>query len=752
MPHGTEKGRALQVRSIIIRASITLAVLAVFLLHVSGVVNIRLVAQLENLAYDARVRLTMQSDDPSQVVVVDIDERSISAEGQWPWSRDRLAVLIDQLFDAYDVRAAGFDIAFPEADRNTGAELLQELAEGELAMDPQYQDAYARLQPRLDTDARFAESFRDRNVILGYVFRPFAFDGTDNELGALPPPLFSKTDISPDLDFLKAEGYSANVPVLQQHAASGGFFDNPVVDSDGVFRRVPALQQYNGNVYTSLAIELVRAARDWERLEFAWAADADVRDNIHLEHLRIGELRIPVDEDVALYVPYRGPSFTIPYVSAIDVLRGTADASLLHDRVVLIGTSAPGLLDARVTPVSEYFVGVEVHANIVDGILGQRLKYRPSWMLGAHVELLVLLAVLLTFILARYPVVPATLLTLALAGLLVAGNLLAWQRAGFIVPLASPLLFVALVFVLHTVYGLLVESRGKRYLSQMFGQYVPPELVEEMDRDQQDISLDGESREMSVLFSDVRGFTSVSEGLDPKQLTQLMNEFLTPLTRNIHENRGTIDKYMGDAVMAFWGAPLPDDEHAAHAVAAALDMVAAMHRLGPVFRARGWPELRIGVGVNSGVMNVGNMGSEFRMAYTVMGDAVNLGSRLEGLTKAYGVEIIVSESTRDAAPEFAYLELDRVRVKGKTEAVSIFEPLGRRDALPKESGQLRARHKQALMLYRQQQWDAAEREFFSLSQSGSDRLLYRIYLDRIAHFRQHPPATDWDGVFTFSSK
>ncbi|HEX6929710.1 MAG TPA: CHASE2 domain-containing protein, partial [Gammaproteobacteria bacterium] len=500
----------MQGRSVIIRAGITLALLMVFVVHVAGIGNIRLVSQLENFAYDARVRLTMPGAGDSQVVILDIDERSISAEGQWPWPRDRLAATLDQLFDRYHARAVGFDMAFPEADRNVGAELLRELAEGELATDEAYRQAYARLLPELQTDERFARSFQDRKVVLGYVFRPFAFEDADNALGALPSPLFRADDVSPALVFLKPEGYTANVPVLQQYAASGGFFDNPVVDSDGVFRRVPALQQYKGDVYASLGVELARAALGWEKLEFVWASGAEVRDNNHLERLQIGNLEIPVDGDLALYVPYRGPSFTIPYVSAVDVLRGTADAKLLRDKVVLVGTSAPGLLDARVTPVSENFVGVEVHANIVDGILNQRIKYHPPYMMGAHILLLVLLAVLTTFILARFPVVPAMLGTLLLAALLVAGNLLLWQNADFIVPLASPLLFMALVFVLQTVYGLLIESRGKRYLSQMFGQYVPPELVEEMDRDRQEISLEGESRDMSVLFSDVRGFTSVS--------------------------------------------------------------------------------------------------------------------------------------------------------------------------------------------------------------------------------------------------
>lgn len=727
-------------------------VLLGFLMHVSGVIDVRLVSQLENIAYDARVRLTMPGADDTQVVIVDIDERSIGVEGHWPWPRDRLAVLTEQLFEQYEVRTVGFDINFPEEDRNVGADVLRRLAAGALSANEEFLRVMDEVEAELKTDERFAAALRERNAVLGYVFREFAAQEGGNEIGALPSSMYDRGDVESGVSFVKAAGYTGNVPVLQQAARSAGFFDNPVVDRDGVFRRVPALQQYNDGIYSSLAIEISRAALGWPQLDFVFARDANVRNNISLEWLRLGERRIPVDQDLAVYVPYRGPAFTIPYISATDVLSGAADAAMLRDKVVLIGTSAPGLLDMRVTPVGERFVGVEVHANIVDGILSERIKYRPAYMRGAHISLLVLLAIALTWLLARYSVVPATIATLVVVAVIVIGNLVLWTEADFIVPLASPLLFIAVVFLLQILYGLLIESRGKRHLTQMFGQYVPPELVEEMDQNQQDVSLEGESREMTVLFSDVRGFTNLSEGLDPKQLTQLMNEFLTPLTRAIHEQRGTIDKYMGDAVMAFWGAPLEDDEHASHSVAAALDIVAVMERLGPEFRAKGWPELRVGIGLNTGIMNVGNMGSEFRMAYTVMGDAVNLGSRLEGLTKAYGVNIIVSEYTRHAAPEFAYLELDRVRVKGKAEPVAIYEPLGRRDALPKEAKQLRARHKQALMLYRDQQWDAAEREFFTLSQAEPSRSLYRIYLERIAHFRRQPPGAGWDGVFTFSTK
>lgn len=265
-------------------------------------------------------------------------------------------------------------------------------------------------------------------------------------------------------------------------------------------------------------------------------------------------------------------------------------------------------------------------------------------------------------------------------------------------------------------------------------------------------SLEGENREMTVLFSDVRGFTTISEGMDPKQLTQLMNALLTPLTRVIHKNRGTIDKYMGDAIMSFWGAPLSDSEHARHALYAAIEMMDELKVMQAEFRERGWPEVNIGIGLNTGDMNVGNMGSEFRMAYTVLGDAVNLGSRLEGLTKEYGVNIIVSESTRAAIPEFVFRELDLVKVKGKNEPVAIFEPVGHKNDIDKSVTKELSAYKRALMNFRAQAWDKAELDFFNLNRASPDRYLYQVYLNRVAFYRSEPPPPDWDGVFVHTSK
>ncbi|MCG8435124.1 MAG: adenylate/guanylate cyclase domain-containing protein [Gammaproteobacteria bacterium] len=730
-----------------------MTIFLVFVLHIRGFFHIGLIEQLENLSYDMRINLTMPNTVDDRIVIVDIDEKSIGIEGQWPWSRDRLAQMVDNLFDVYDAKVVGFDIAFPEPDANSGLGLLNDLITSPLGGDEESRVYLESLRPSLETDRLFGESMRGRNVVLGYVFHELASDDDVNELGALPAASIRREQNDTSIRFRKALGYTGNVPALANSARAAGFFDNPTVGSDGVYRRVPVLQEYDGDLYESLALALVRAATNRPDIQFTFFSGArSKRDNLDLEWLRIADLNIPVDEDIALLVPYRGRQLSFPYVPAATVIAGDEPIPALTNAIVLVGTSAPGLFDLRVTPVAERYFGVEVHANIVSGILDQRVKHHPEYVRGIHATILFLIAALLTWVLSRASVILGTVTAIGIAVVIFFANLALWEHGNFVIPLASPLLFILILFITHMIYGFFIESRGKRQLSQLFGQYVPPELVEEMDTNPEDFSMDGESRDMTVLFSDVRGFTSISESLEPKELTAFMNEFLTPITRIIHENRGTIDKYMGDAVMAFWGAPLNDPDHAKHAVLAAMGMLDALDKLKLDFKKRGWPEINVGIGINTGMMSVGNMGSEFRMAYTVMGDAVNLGSRLEGLTKQYGVRIIASEYTREVVPEVQFLELDRVRVKGKEQPVAIYEPLGLRASLDKSVKGFTARHKQALMLYRKQDWDNAEREFFSLQQAQTDRLLYKMYLERVAYFRKNPPGESWDGVFTHTTK
>jgi adenylate cyclase len=346
----------------------------------------------------------------------------------------------------------------------------------------------------------------------------------------------------------------------------------------------------------------------------------------------------------------------------------------------------------------------------------------------------------------------ATLAVLGALALAVALNLAVWTHADTALPLASGVLMIIALFALNMSYGYFVETRSKRQFTELFGQYVPPELVDEMARDPAKYNMEGKNEVLTVLFTDVRGFTSIAEGLDPRALAAFLNEFLTAMSLVIRTHRGTLDKYMGDAIMAFWGAPVADPEHARHALEAALAMHAELARLNPTFRARGWPEIRIGVGLNTGPMSVGDMGSKLRKAYTVMGDAVNLASRLEGLTKAYGAGIIVGQATRDAVPGFVFRELDRVRVKGKDAPVAIFEPVGPEKALAKERLEELKLWGQALKAYRARNWDQAELILFNLHRLYPGAPLYSLYAERAARYRRESPGAGWDGVTAFETK
>ena len=730
----------------IIRYALSLLLTLAFLLHVGEVINIPILSSLENQAYDARLKITLPKKVDKQVVIVDIDEKSLGEIGQWPWNRNILAKINDVLFDHYEIKAIGYDIVFAEEDIDEGAKLLDEMANGSLRDDPQFIDEYHRVMSSLQHDQRFSESLEDRKTVMGFVM------DTDSIKGGLPKPItrLDKKTLK-KLAINKTEGYTANLKLLQQSAFSGGFFNNPLLDDDGVFRRVPLLQTYKNELHESLALALTRAATGSPTIEMVVETNEDSGD-LFLEWVTIGEIAIPVDHESGLLVPYIGKQKSFEYISAIDVLNKKVDKNTLSGKITLFGTSAPGLLDLRTIPLEAAYPGVEIHANIIQGILDGRILHAPGYTKGYEFIVISLIGILLTFSLPMLSALYSSLVILGSIVLLIASNFYAWTNAQLVLPIAAPVLLVILLFALQMTYGFFVESRGKRQLAHLFGQYVPPELVDEMSMNMKDINLDGEMREMSVLFSDVRGFTTISESLEPKELTDYINAFLTPITKVIHDDRGTIDKYMGDAVMAFWGAPLEDDQHALHALTAAIGIVERMKSLRVEFSKKQWPEIYVGVGVNTGVMNVGNKGSEFRVDYTVLGDAVNLGSRLEGLTKVYDVDIITSEFTRHSVPEFEYRELDRVRVKGKDKPVTIYEPLGLLESIDKSERKLLKQFHIGIKQYRAQNWDAAEREIFGLSQLEPDRKIYKIYLDRIMHYRENPPSADWDGSFTHTSK
>ena len=736
----------------ILRYGLGIAMISLIVFHVTGHFPIPLLTTLDNQIYDLRLRLTLPENVDKKVVIIDIDEKSLGDIGQWPWDRKTMAKIVDNLFDTYKINVLGFDIVFAEKDEDPSDKFLIDMAKGPLANNTDFQQIYTKAKPSLQRDESFAKALANRNTVMGIIFYG---DDTIPYKGTLPDglPQFSK-EIIDTFEFNHANSYIANLDILQKNARTAGFFDTPItlLDNDGVFRKVPLLQEYNGKIYQSLALAATRASLKNNEIKISYAELDDQGVEKSLEWIYIGDIAIPVDEHSSVLVPYIGKHHSFDYISAVDILNKKAPENLLKNKIALFGTSAAGLLDLRTTPLEKSYPGVEVHANIIQGILDQTIKHRPEYLLGFEILMLLVFGTVLTFLLpALSPLWGSLAMSLSIT-IIIAIDYFAWNSWHMVIPIASSLTLITLLYILNMTYGFFVESRGKRQLTHLFGQYVPPELVDEMSKNLSEINLDGEIRNMSVLFTDVRGFTTISENMEPKELTTFINAFLTPLTHVIHHNRGTIDKYMGDAIMAFWGAPLEDQQHARHALTAGLEMLVAIKKLNAKFQEQGKPDIRIGVGVNTGEMNVGNKGSEFRVDYTVLGDAVNLGSRLEGLTKIYGVDILTSEATRYEVPEFEYRELDLVKVKGKDKPVTIYEPIDLVENIGQQERQTIKQFHHAIKLYRSQSWDGAEQAIFALSQQDPDRKIYQIYLDRIAYFRNHSPGDDWDGVFTHTNK
>lgn len=727
------------------------ALLLALLGHSAGFYHVPLITRLDDIIYDAKVVLSMPQKMDDRVVILDIDEKSLAELGRWPWSRDKLAALVNNLFDRYHAAVLGFDVVFAERDDSSGLMHLEALAGKQLKDSAAFQSALQELRPQLDYDARFAAALKGRPAVLGY----FMSTEDKNALGALPMPVFPAGTFSGRrINFRSFTGYGGNLEPLQKSAASAGFF-NMVPDYDGATRRVPMLVEYQGGYYESLSLAMVRqylgnpkvvpgfpsASKNYQAMEW-----------IDLPTPR-GTLRIPVDENVSSLVPFRGYQGSFHYIPAADVIAGRAKIEDLQHKFVILGTTAAGLKDHRVTPVGNVYPGVEVHANLIAGMLDGGIKYRPSYVLGADVVMMLLAGGVMVFLLPLLSASRTAIASLIVLLFLLTVNFAFWQAGNLVLPLANSLILVFLLYAVNMSWGYFVESRSKRQFTELFGQYVPPELVDEMARNPEGYSMDGRKAELTVLFSDIRGFTTISEGLEPDQLATLMNLYLGAMTEVVRDNRGTLDKYIGDAIMAFWGAPMEDSDHAKRAVLTAIKMQQALVDLNKTLVQRGWPELRIGVGVNTGIMTVGDMGSPVRKAYTVMGDAVNLGSRLEGITKQYGVGIIVGETTREKLKKvFVFRELDRVKVKGKDEPVGIYEPLGLEGEPSRAEMEELKLWGQFLRCFRAQDWDAAEVTLLNLSRANPRYLYEKVYAGRIALYRKEPPGAGWDGSWKFDTK
>lgn len=741
------------------RILVTLLPLVVVLLHSVGAVNIGFIQRLDDIIYDARLRATMTGTLDERIVIVDIDEKSLAEVGRWPWGRNRMAELTRELFDVQNVALLGYDIVFAEADESSGLRRLTELAKNELKGEPGFVEKLLSLQGLLDYDAAFARSIEKRPVVLGFYFTSDR-DGLSS--GVLPAPVISSEALQGHAgQFTSWNGYGSNLALVANAAPLAGFF-NSITGSDGVVRSLPLIAEYKGQYYESLALAMFRVLIGLPTVAPGFPAGHTTgQSNQRLENilLKLDERKIyaiPVDDRATTLVPYRGfggpQGGAFKYVSAVDVLAKRLPVGALKNKIVLVGTTAPGLADLRVTPVGEAYPGVETHANVISGLLDGKMLVRPDYAVGYDVLLLVVSGLGLAIGLPLLNASRAVMLSAGVLTLIFALNFWMYRSFGLVLPLAGAVAMATLAYGLNMSYGYFVESRSKRKLANLFGIYVPPELVDEMVKDPDSYTMKASNKELTVMFSDMRGFTKMAELMEPVQLQVMLNDVFSRLTGHIRTHRGTIDKYMGDCVMAFWGAPVETADHAKLAVTAAMEMSRAIQEINQVNRAKGIPQIGIGIGLNTGNMCVGDMGSNIRRSYTVIGDAVNLGARLEGLSKYYGVDIVVGESTRDRAPEFAWQELDKVRVRGKDRAVAIYCPLAvGANVLPDMVEELKT-WAAFLQAYRGQDWDQSDVHLINLSRGNAKKYLYQLYADRVASMRILPFDPEWDGATNFETK
>jgi len=711
-------------------------------------------ARLDNILYDTRLNLAMPRGVDPSIVILDIDEKSLGEVGHWPWSRALMAELITKLFERYGIEVLAFDVVWAERDTSSGIDTLDALAHKDLKQAAGFQELYKSLRPGLDNDELFAKAMRGRPAVLGYYF---SNEERAARVNAIPVPVLPQGSFAGRNTHITSwSGYTGNLAAYQNNAAAAGHF-NPVVDDDGVTRRVPLLAEFEGAYYEALSLAVVRTfiARQEGRFPAVEPGypQAGARADAAPEWLKVGPLRIPVDDQAAALIPYRGKRHSFRYIPLADVVKDRVDPAALKGKIVLVGASAHGLYDLRSTPVGSVFPGVEIHANLIAGMLGSTIKEKPAFTANLELVLLLVGGVTLAILIPLLSALWATLAAAAGIALIALFNLAVWTHGNMALPLAASVAMAAVLYVMNMAYGYFVESRSKRQFTELFGQYVPPELVDRMAADPAKYNMEPRSAELTILFADVRGFTGISEALKPDELREYINEYLTDMSTIIRSRyRGTLDKYIGDAVMAFWGAPVEDPQHARNAVLAALDMQKDCAVLNAKFAARGWPALRIGVGVNSGTVRVGDMGSRVRRAYTAMGDAVNVASRVEGRTKSYAVGVLAGEATRQRVTDVVFREVDRIKVMGKDEAVTVYEPLGLESDLGESARRELELWNSTLRAYRTRQWDDAETGLGSLARMNPTCGLYRVYAAIVADKRRNPPPPEWDGVTAFDEK
>ncbi|KLD97621.1 CHASE2 domain-containing protein [Aliarcobacter butzleri] len=686
---------------------------------------------LDNRLRDYLFTIRGELPHNQNVVIVDIDETSIKSLGQWPWSRDKLAKILENLTLA-NVGIVGLDIVFAEEDRTSPHKILQDLK------------IYKKDVPNYDLE--FANVVENSPVILGYQFDLVKKDNVNAKVPQIPA-IFIEKDKPQDNKSYLIEAYNTilNIPQIQDKAYSSGFFNN-IPDDTGIIRSVPLIISYDDTIYPSLALEVIRVINDTQKVVVQY--DENGISNIFLD-----DISIPTDRYGRMLINFRGPERSFKYISAIDIYNNSFDKSEIDGKIVLIGTSAAGLFDLRATPFDSIFPGVEVHANIIDNILMQDFIYKASWLDGANILIIFVLSIIVVM-LTTYTTFwanPIIFISFSISYLFLVYNLL--FDYGIVLNILFPIATVLIASIMTTLFDYFYNIKKEEAIKAKFASKVSKNVMDDILKNIDKNEFSAKSKEVTIFFSDIRGFTNISEKLDAKELISFLNRYMQPMSEIIIKYQGTIDKFIGDAIMAYWNAPIDIKNHCDLALKASLEQLEVLEKLNVELQKENLPKIDIGIGLNTGTVIVGEMGSSLRSDYTVIGDTINLGSRVESLCKYYDSKLNISNFTKDKLQEkYIFRFLDLVKVKGKNEPVEIWQVLGSGEAKESLKEELDLYHK-AIEFYKNSDFINALEIFESLenNENKTNKNIYKIYITRCKEFIKTPPK-NFDGVYEHTTK
>ena len=741
-------------------ATITLAVIClVVTLFLSGNPILDLI---ELKTYDLRFRSRGQLQPSAPVVMALIDEKSLDEEGRWPWARSKIATLVN-LLSQDGAKVIGFDIGFLEPDANSQLSIIHRFSQEINALDiknPKLDAFIKEHETNADNDLILATALKNSSaaIVLGYFFHmskdeldyriePSHIDQQIERISVSKYPLVIYKDKDLQIDpFFKAYAPESNLEVFSQSAASSGYY-SVRSDQDGVVRWMPLIIQCGEDLFPPLSVLCA-----WHYLDKPQLMVRVARYGV--EGIQLGERFIPTDENGELLINYLGPPKTFRHISISDILRGRIAKGTFTDKIVLVGATAMGTHDLRSTPVSPLYPGIEIHATVINNILTQDFITRPNWSKIFDLLAIISLGVLTGAALPRMSAFKGLCFAIGLFALhiFVARwlfiNYRAWLNMVF------PLLVLSLNYTALTAYYYVTEEKERKRIKGTFRQYVAPLVIDELLRAPDQLKLGGQEKTLTVLFSDIEGFTGYSEYYTPHEMINILSDYFEKMSEQIFAFRGTLKEYAGDELMAFFGAPLEQADHAQKACAAALAMRERLRALRLEWEAVDRPALKARFGINSGPMLVGNLGSRYRFAYGVLGDQVNLGSRLEGLNKIYGTEILIGENTANLVKDdFILREVDSVRVVGRQQCVRVYELVAESSAaIPKEQEQAFKDYASGYAAYCEQRWDDALGLFGrSLEEWPADGPS-KTMAERCRFYRESPPPEGWDCVYEPDTK